>query len=642
MSFNQDHPSTPTRARPADEQQVYDPPAAYYSTLSYERHQASTPTVARPELEQRNYIPPEIAYPPTISPNQNSMSALSRARSAFEQQNYASPAGYAPAISYDQNQASTPTVARAIDEQQNYGSPAAYYSPMSFERYLASTPTRSRPVVEQQNYDPPAAYPSTIPPDQFQASTPAVARPVIEQQNHGTPNRAFEYGRRDRAGFFATVLNPDTNAATPAHENYVWPSEQRTQAQLDAVGQNRAALTSRGQADAALRNPSVVMADSNEAAAISAEHDNRAWSSPLEQRIRAATNATSAMKADRNRAAAKSAERKKAHRAFKAEQRAQAQRDAIERNNNVLAARAQAPNSPWKPPTVTAGANSAVAVSAGRENMDWVSETEQRIRAETDATLAEQNRTARLFAARENMEGITEAEQRVRAQWDAMERDRAALTAREQARAALQEPPLVVANAYNTVAISAGRENMDRVSETKQRVRAETNAEVAEQRRVARLAAARENTERTPEAEQRGQTQWNPINRPASSNPPISGADANRAGTPLAARDDGHDAAQDSLVSSPVITSARAPQSQILDSAADDPTTSTTTSGQRSMINQYRPRAPWSTEELLQMKCTDPRYYQLTVEEKRDRTKAMNRARSLKMRKKAGNAKRSR
>lgn len=611
MSFNQNHRSTPARARLADEQ---------------------------------NYVPSNAAYPPAISSSPSQAITPTGARPVFEQPNYASSAADAPAVPSDQNQASTSTVARPAIEQQNYGPPAAYYSPMSFERYQASGSTRSRPIVAQQNYDPPAAYPSTIPSDQYQASTPAVARPVIEQQNHGTPNRAFEHGRRDRAGFFATVMNPDTNATTPAHENTVRPSEQRSQAQQDGVGQNRAALTSRDQAYTAPRNPPVVMPNPNETAVSSAEHENRTWNSQLEQRIQREmrpTSAAMAMEAERNRAAAISVRRERVGRASEAEQRTQAQRDAIERNNNVLAARAHAANASWNPPIVTAGANSALAVPAGREDTDRVSETEQRIRAQTNAMLAERNRTAHLFAARENMEGITEDEQRVQAQWDAMERERAALAAREQARAALQEPPLVVANADSAVAGSAGRENMDRVSETEQRIRAETNATVAEQRRVARLAAARESMERTPEAEQRGQTQWTAINRAASSNPPISVsvADANRAGTPLAARD--NDAAQDSLVSSPVITSARAPQSPTLDSAADDPTTFTTTPKQRCMINRYRPRAPWSTAELLQIKCTDPRYHQLTVEEKRDRTKAMNKARSLKHRKKAGNAKRS-
>lgn len=421
---------------------------------------------------------------------------------------------------------------------------------MSFERYQASGSTRSKPIVEQQNYDPPAAYPSLIPSDQYQASTPAVAWPVIEQQNHGTPNRAFEHGRRDRAGFFATVLNADINAATPAHENTVRPSEQRSQAQPDGVGQNRAALTSRDQAYTAPRNPPVVMEDPNEAAAIPAEHENRAWGSQLEHRIRAATNATSAMKAERNRAAARSAKREKVARASEVEQRAQEERDAIERNRLALAERGQARNTSWKPPTVTADANSAFEVSAGRENMDRVSEAEQRIRAET-------------------------------------------------------------------------------------------NAAVAEQRRAARLVAARQNMERMPEAEQRSQPQWNAINRAASSDPPNPVADVNRAGAPLAARHGSHDAAQDSLFSSPVTPSAKAPQFQPLNTSPGTPMTPTTARGQHSTVDQRSTSAPWSTEQLLQIRRTDPEYHQLTDEDKRDRRKAMDQARHMRKRRETENAERS-
>jgi hypothetical protein len=489
MSSNQDHPSTSTRKRSAVEQQIYDPPAAFYSPMSIERYQASTPTRAVPAFQQQSYIPPDTAYLPSISSGQNQPSALSRARPASEQQNYGSPAAYASAISPDQNQASTPTV----------------------------------------------------------------ARPVIEQRDYGPRNQGLEHKPRDRAGFFATVMNPDTNAATPAHENTVWPSEQRTQAQLDAMGQNTAALTSRDQADTAPWNPPVVMADPNDAAAISVEHENRTWGSQLEQRIREEmrpTSATMAMEAERDRAAAKSAERKKAHRASEVEQRAQEERYAIERNRLALAARTQARDTSWKPSTVTTDANSAVAVSAGRENMDRVSEIEQRIRAETNAAVAEQSRDARLVAARENMERI-------------------------------------------------------------------------------------------PEAEQRSQAQWKAINRAASSNPPDPVADVNRAGAPLAARDGGHDAAHDSLFSSPFIPSARPPQPQTLNTSPGTPMTVTTAPGQHSTIDQHRPHAPRTTEELLQITRRDPRYLTLTAEEKRDRTKAMNQARYVKKRKEAGNAARS-
>lgn len=437
MSSNQNHPSTPAGARPAVEQQIYDPPAAYYSPMSFERHKASTPTVARPELERQNCIPPDTAYSPTTSPSQNQMGALSR------------------------------------------------------------------------------------------------AGPALEQQTHIPPNQVPDRERRDRSNFFATVMNPNPDAAGPAHDNSIRPSEQRTQAQMDALGQSTAALTSRRQAaDAAPWTPPVAMAYPNQATAISAERENITWGSQIEQRIREEinpTSATMAMEAGRNRVAARSAEREKNARAFEAEQRAQAERDAIERNRIALAALAHARNTSRFPPTVTAGANSAVAVSAGREGIE-------------------------------------------------------------------------------------------RASQTEQRVRAETNALLAEQRRVAHLASARENMERIPEAEQRSPAQWQSINRAASSNPPIPVADVNRAGVPSAALDGANGAARDSLFSSPImIPSVRPPQpqtppqSQIWNTFPGTPPMFATTAPRYLYtVNQTRPRHPRSRAELLQIHFRDAEFFELT------------------------------
>ena len=499
-------------------------PAAISPTIPSNKNQATTLSKRMPAVEQQISVPPITVYHSTISYDQDQASTSTNATSAMEEEQIRQIL---------QNPALQPGASPGIVSRR--GAPAVYPPNVPLSQNQAGT------AVEQQNYVPPSntVYRSTTPSSQNQASTPIIREMhAIDQQNYTAQNRGVEPERRDRAGFFATVLNPDENAAAPARESTDRSFKQRTRTQLDATERSRASLAvARKEADAATsRNPHVVMPDSNRAAAISAEHENRARGLQVEQRIRAeiratlakeaernaaisaehensfrgrqverryrkgyrtATNATTAMKAERNRAAATSAEREKVDLASEAEQRAQAQRDDIERNQLSLIARAQVHNTSRNPPTVMADANSAVTVSAGREDVEQAFRMGQRARAERNATVAEQNRAVRVLAACKDMQRESEGEQRVQAQAqrDAIERDRA-----------------------------------------------------------------------------------------ASPNPPISGADVNRAASPLAAaplaaRDEANAAPQDSLLSSPVTTSARAPQLQTLNPSANTPAGTTTTPG---------------------------------------------------------------
>lgn len=132
-------------------------------------------------------------------------------------------------------------------------------------------------------------------------------------------------------------------------------------------------------------------------------------------------------------------------------------------------------------------------------------------------------------------------------------------------------------------------------------------------------------------AEQGVRQQWDAIERDkaASSNPPISRTDVNRATTSLVARDQAHPAARDSLMSSPVTTSERSPIPQTLNRAPGIPTTASTEPAQRSTIDQQGPRVARSRAELLEINIRDPEYRQLTKQEKHLRQLAqMQRARA--------------
>ncbi|GAB7328499.1 hypothetical protein MBLNU13_g00465t1 [Cladosporium sp. NU13] len=349
----------------------------------------------------------------------------------------------------------------------------------------------------------------------------------------------------------------------------------------------------------------------------------------VEQRIRAEIKA---VLEEETRAEAIAAEREK----IEAEKRVQAQRDTLERNRAALAAREQA------------------HTSAEQEN-----KAEQRPRKETNALLAERNRAARLAAAREEMQRAHEAEQRVRAQWEAIERNRAGLEARAQARTPSRDPPIAMANANRATTTSAERGNMEGISEVGRRVEAQREAiernrallaaraqarstsqnppvTMADLDSTAAISAERENVEWFSEAEQRMRAPRDAVERgrvaleayeqarTACSNPPTPVVDVNRAVAPLSAHDEAQSTARDSLLSSPVTTSETAPFPQTLDSSADTPMiTTTTTSQQQSAVDQKRPGAPRSRAELMQINYRDPEYRELTEQEKWTRRLAL-------------------
>lgn len=482
--------------------------------------------------------------------------------------------------------------------------PAAYPPSIPSNQNRAGTPTRARPTAEQQNNGSPnSAYPSTFPFNQNQAGTPTRARPAIEQQSYTRLNQVPEPERRDRSDFFATVLNPINDDTPPARDEtfrFRSPSGQPTREHLDVVQRDRAALAAREQADAATsRNMPVVMADQNRDAAVSAENYSRVrWGLQAEQRIQAEINATLAMEEERKRAAAVSAEREKVDRASEVEQRAQAQRDAIERNRAELAAPEQA----------------RVLFSSN-----------------TPVVTADANCSAATPAARENIERVSEAEQSAQAQRDAIERNKIALAARALARTTPWKPPPVKADANSAVAASAEHDDSSWGSRLEQRIRAEVAATAAERNTAARLSAAHEDMERISEAEQRDRAQRDAIerDRAASSNPPILGAGLNTAAATTAVREEAHSAARDSLLSSPVTMGERAPFSQTFSPSPGTPVTANAASEDHSAIDQvHRLRSPSNIARLRRLTCRDAEYHQLTVEERHERRKAMNRAAS--------------
>lgn len=508
------------------------------------------------------------------------------------------PVACPPSLPPRQNQVRAPIIARPVIEQQSFVAPAAYPSTNSSNQNQAGTSTRTRPVVEQPNYSSPnAAYPATLSFDQHQASSPTGARPAIEQQSYTLLNQVSEPERRDRSDFFATVLNPTKDAPAPAREDtfrFRSPSGQPPREQLVAVERDRAALAAREQADAATsRNMPVVMADQNRDAALSAENYSRVRRGlQVEQHIQAKINATLAMEAERERAAAVSAEREEVDRASEVEQRAQAQRDAIERKRAELTAPEQAcALFSSNTPVVTADANCSAATPA----------------------------------ARKIIERVSEAEQSAQAQRDAIERNKIALAVRALARNTPWKPPPVRADADSAVAASAEHDDSSWGSRLEQQIRAEVAVTAAERNTATRLSAAHEDMERFFEAGQRVRAQWDAIKRnsTASSNPPILGTGLNTAAATLVARDEEHADARDSLLSSPVTARERAPFFQPLNRSPSIPIIAPTAPGQRSTTDQQGPRAARSRAELLQIRYGDPEYHELTIEERNERTKAM-------------------
>lgn len=434
------------------------------------------------------------------------------------------------------------------------------------------------------------------------------------------PNKAVEAEQRIQAEIKA-AFEQEKRAEAIAAERENIEAERRMRAQREAIEWNRAALAAREQAH------------------ILAEHQNIARASQAEPRPRAEMNAALA---ERNRAARLAAAREDMQQIPEGEERVRAQWEANERNRAaVTAARAQAlDNSPNSP---IAMADRAAAISAQRENTEGISEADKRDNAQRDAiernrallearaqarttsqkppiSTADVSKGAATSAEREHIERVSEAEQHVRAQRAAMERGMSALAAFEQSRPASSNPPIVMANTDSAAATSTERENTERVSEVEQRIR--TPMDSMEQGKA--VLAAYEQA------------------RPASSDPSISLADVKRAAALLVARDEDYLAARDSLLSSPVPISERAPFFPTLDSSADaQMITSTTTSGQHSTVDQQRPRATRSVPELLRIGPHDPEWLELTKQEKYERQFAMNRERYIRKREKERAATRS-
>jgi hypothetical protein len=89
--------------------------------------------------------------------------------------------------------------------------------------------------------------------------------------------------------------------------------------------------------------------------------------------------------ANTNKAAAASAERENMEGISEVDRRIRAQREAIERNRALLTARAQASTTSLNPSVVMANDNSAAPTPAERENMERVSAAEQRMQAQGNA-----------------------------------------------------------------------------------------------------------------------------------------------------------------------------------------------------------------------------------------------------------------
>ena len=234
-------------------------------------------------------------------------------------------------------------------------------------------------------------------------------------------DKAVEAEQRVQAEIKA-AFEQERRAEAVAAERENFEAERRVRAQRDAMERNRAALAAREQAHTL------------------AEHQNRARASQAEQPTQAEMNAALA---ERNRVARLAAAREDMQRIAREQERVRAQWEANERNRAALpAAHAQARDNPQDAPVVTANANRAAATSAERENT----------------------------------KGISEVDQRANAQKDAIERNRAILEARAQARTTSRKPPISTADVRNAAATSAESENIGRVSEAEQHVRAQRDA----------------------------------------------------------------------------------------------------------------------------------------------------------------------
>lgn len=541
--------------------------------------------------------------PPTVLSNQNQASKFTKTKPAIEQQNYIPPnSAYPPTVPSNQNQASN---FRPTSKEQRQLLPASTL-------HLDLNPGIVGGRRATAPYPPPAISSNQ---DHTRSDTPTRATPAAEQHKMLPPNKAVEAEQRIQAEIKA-AFEQEKRAEAIAAERENIEAERRMRAQREAMERNKAALAAREQAH------------------ILAEHQNRARASQAEPRPRAEMNAALA---ERNRAARLAAAREDMQQIPEGEQRVRAQWVVNERNRAaVTAARAQAlDNSPNSP---IAMADRAAAISAQRENTEGISEADKRANAQRDAiernrallearaqarttsqnppiSTADVSKGAATSAEREDIERVSEAEQHVRAQRAAMERGMSALAAFEQSHPASSNPPIVMANTDSAAAIST-----ERVSEVEQRIR--TPMDSMKQGKA--VLAAYEQA------------------RPASSNPPISLADVKRAAALLAARDEDYLAGRDSLLSSPVPISERAPFSPTLDSSADaQMITTTTTSGLHSTVDQQKPRAARSVPELLRIGPYDPEWLELTKQEKYERQLAINRERYIRKREKERAATRS-
>lgn len=313
-------------------------------TVLSNQNQASTPVGVRSAIEQQNYVPPNSAYPPTVPSNQNQTSTFTNAEPTSKEQTQLLPA---------------PTLHPDLSPGIVGG------------RRATATYPPSRTSFSQDQ----------------ESSTPTSATPAVEQHKMLPPNKAVEAQQRVQAEIKAAFEQEKRAEATVAEcENE--EAERRVRAQRDAMERNRAALAAREQARVASRNPSILAADSDGAAATLAEHENRARASQFEQPPRGETNA---LLAERDRAARLAAARANMQRIPEEQQRVRAQWEAIEGNKATLAAaRAQALDNSLNSPIVMA--DRAAAISAERENKKGISEVDQRIRAPRDAI--EQDRAA--------------------------------------------------------------------------------------------------------------------------------------------------------------------------------------------------------------------------------------------------------
>jgi len=177
-----------------------------------------------------------------------------------------------------------------------------------------------------------------------------------------------------------------------------------------------------------------------------------------------------------NIAAAAPAKREDTAQPSEAERRIRMPMEAVEKWRAAFAAREEAHAASPGPPVVTEGANRAAAISAERENLERTDKAQRRVQAEINAVVAEEKRAAAISAERENDGQAAAVEQRIQTQRDAIERNKAALAARERARTAASNAPDLVADANRDAASSAERENLERTDKAQQRIQAQRDA----------------------------------------------------------------------------------------------------------------------------------------------------------------------